>query len=82
MKNTLSLHEAIVVALINLDKRTFTASFDEIAAYIEERALFPERRAGITLAEQVRLRSTLSGKRYAYLFEIVGEEHIRLQFST
>ena len=36
MKNLLSLHESIVIALININKDTFTASFDEIATYIEK----------------------------------------------
>lgn len=35
MKNLLTLHEAIVIALINIDKESFTATFEEIAKYIE-----------------------------------------------
>jgi hypothetical protein len=37
MKNTLTRHEAIVIALINMNKKTFSATFDEIATYIEKR---------------------------------------------
>ena len=43
MKNLLYLHEAIAVALINLDKDNFTSTYQEIADYIEERNLYPER---------------------------------------
>ena len=44
MKNQLFLHEALVVALINIDKVTFTASFEQIADYIENRGLYSKRR--------------------------------------
>ena len=56
MKNLLKLHEAIVVALINLENRQ--GSFDEIAAYIDERNLFPIRKGNISFAKQVMLRTT------------------------
>lgn len=79
MKNLLTLHEAIVVALINLDKENFTASFQEIADYIEERKLYPERKGEISLAEQVMLRSTKAKGVYMYLFEEVDENTIRLR---
>lgn len=78
MKNQLSLHEAIVIALINIDKDTFTASFDEIASYIEERNLYPDRKGGVDLATQVMLRSTKSKGNYSYLFARVGEDKIKI----
>jgi len=80
-KNLLTLHEAIVVALINIDKATFAATFDDIAHYIEQRNLFPEREGGVDLATQVMLRSTKSSGRYHYLFEQVSENTIRLRKS-
>ena len=67
MKNLLSLHEAITIALININKENFSASFEEIANYIEKRNLYPERKGNIDLATQVMLRSTKS-KRKIYLF--------------
>jgi predicted double-glycine peptidase len=79
MKNLLSLHEAIVVALINIDKETFTASFLDIARYIDKRGLFAERKGGIDLAEQVKLRSTLSSRQYDYLFYQIDDTHIQLR---
>ena len=79
MKNLLTLHEAIAIALINLDKENFTASFQEIADFIEERNLYPEREGNISLAEQVMLRSTKADGKYKYLFEEVDENTIRLR---
>lgn len=78
-KNLLSLHEAIVIALINLDKETFTGTFQEIANYIEKRNLYPERKGNIPLADQVMLRSTKAQGAYSYLFESAGESSIRLR---
>lgn len=79
MKNLLSLHEAIVIAIINLDKENFTATFQDIADYIEVRNLYPERKGEISLAEQVMLRSTKAKGAYMYLFEEVDENTIRLR---
>lgn len=79
MKNLLSLHEAIVIALINLNKKTFSASFDEIATYIEKRNFYPERKGNVDLAIQVMLRSTKSKGNYLYLFEQIAENKIRLR---
>lgn len=78
-KNLLTPHEAIVVALINIDKHTFAATFADIAEYIERKNLFPEREGGVDLATQVMLRSTKSSGRYAYLFEQVSYDTIRLR---
>lgn len=79
MKNNLKLHEAIVVALINIDKEIFSATFDEIAAYIDKRSLYPERKGNIDLATQVMLRSTKTKGRYAYLFEQINENTIKIR---
>lgn len=78
-KNILSLHEAIVVALINQPIRT--ASFKEIADFIEDRGLFQERNGNIPLTTQVMPRSTKSKGAYKYLFEEIGAGYIRLRDS-
>lgn len=77
-KNALSLHEAIVVALININKEDFSASFDEISKYIIKNNLFPNRKGGLSLSDQVRLRSIQSKGRYKYLFEQIDEQTIKL----
>jgi len=79
MKNELSLHEAIVVALINIDKKTFSATFNEIAAYIDNRNLYGERKGNITLAKQVMLRSTKAKGAYSYLFHQIDDQTIQLK---
>ncbi len=77
--NLLSLHEAIVIAIINLDKEDFQASFDEIAEYIEKHNLFPIRKGNISLSKQIELRSTQAKGQYKYLFEHVDKQIIRLR---
>jgi hypothetical protein len=79
MKNSLSLHEAIVVALINIDKKTFAATFDDIATFIDRRELYTERKGGVDLATQVMLRSTKAKGAYMYLFEQIDKEKIQLK---
>ena len=79
MKNTLTLHEAIVIALINIDKKTLSATFDEIAAHIDKRGLYSERRGDITLAKQVMLRSTKAKGAYIYLFHQIDDQTIQLK---
>lgn len=79
MKNLLSLHEAIVIALININKVNFAATFDEIAEYIEKRNLYAERKGGINLSKQIMLRSTKSKGKYLYIFEQVEENSIKLR---
>jgi hypothetical protein len=76
-KNLLSLHEAIVVALLNKPNRE--ATFEEIASFITTRNLFPEREGNIPLATQVMLRSTKSSGAYKHLFEEVDNDKIRLR---
>jgi len=75
-KNLLDLHEAIVVALINQPTRT--ASFEEIAKFIEGRKLFPYRKENIPLATQVMLLTTKANGAYQHLFEQVSENSIKL----
>ena len=82
MKNLLTLHEAIVIALINIDKTTFAASFDEIANFIEKRNLFPDRKGGVDLGTQIMLRSTKAGGAYHYLFEQMDDSTISLRGSS
>lgn len=79
MKNLLSLHEAIVIALISINKETFTASFDEIACFIDKRELYRKRKGGIDLAKQIMLRATKSSGNYFYLFEQIGTHSIKLK---
>jgi hypothetical protein len=78
MKGLISLHEAIMIALINIDKKTFAASFDEIAAFIKKRDLFKEA-SNCPLPEQIMLRSTKSQGRYHYLFHQIDDNTIQLK---
>jgi len=78
MKNLLTLHEAIVIAIINLDKESYQASFEKIANYIDQKNLFPERKGNISLSEQISLRALQSSGNYRYLFEKVNETTIKL----
>lgn len=78
-KNLISLHEAIVLALIVQPART--ADFKTIAEFIEERSLYPIRKAGISLETQVMLRATKSQKAHSHLFEEIGANFIRLKDS-
>ena len=77
MKNLLSLHEAIVIALLSNKNRK--ATFTEIASFIDKRGLFKNRKGNISLSEQVMLRSTKSKKKYNYLFQEVNEDTICLR---
>jgi len=79
MKNLLTLHKAIVIALINIDKESFTATFEEIAKYIKKRNLYTERKGEIDLNKQIMLRSTKSKGQYLYLFEKIKENSIKLK---
>ncbi|MBI3234310.1 MAG: hypothetical protein HYZ42_09760, partial [Bacteroidetes bacterium] len=62
MKNLLALHEAVVVVLLSEPNKT--ATFQAIADEVEKRKLFPERKGGITLAEQIKLRTAISSSKY------------------
>jgi len=52
LKNNLSLHEAIVIALININKENFSATFEEIAQYLEKHNLFEDRKGNISLLKR------------------------------
>ncbi len=78
-KNLIALHEAIVVALININPETRSATFQQIEDFIIERNLSPIRDGNITLFEQVMLRSTKSNGRYFHLFEQLNPTTIRLR---
>ena len=75
MKNLLTLHEAVAVVLLKQPDKT--ATFQEIENEIEKRNLFPERKGGIPLAEQVRLRTTVT--RYKILFKFIKPDTIKLK---
>jgi hypothetical protein len=75
-KSLLSLHETMVVALINMPG--YTVTFEEIAAYVEKRNLFPERKGVIDLAKQMDLRALKSKGRFRHLFEDLGADRIKL----
>jgi hypothetical protein len=79
MKNLLTLHESIALALLNKIDRTST--FGEIAEFIEKRNLYPIRKNNIPLSTQVMLRSTKSKQQYQSLFEEVNSTTIRLRNS-
>ena len=78
MKNQLSLHEAIIIALVNIDKQTFAATFAEIAAFIEKRGLYEHRKGGVALATQVMLRATKANGAYSHLFTQVSADTIQM----
>lgn len=77
-KNLLSLHEAIVVALVNQPTRI--ASFDDIAKFIDERKLYPEGNREIPLSTQIMFLAT-NTEDYTHLFEYIGAGYIRLRDS-
>lgn len=77
MKNLLTLHEAVAVILVNEPDKT--ATFQRISYRIEKRKLFPNRKGGITLAEQIRLRTAISSSRYKTLFEFIEPDRLRLK---
>lgn len=77
MKNLLSLHEAIAVVLLGQPNRT--ATFQTIAVKIEKRNLFPERKEGIPLAEQIELRTTIASSKYKHWFEFIQPDSIKLR---
>jgi hypothetical protein len=76
MKNPLKLHEAIAVVLLNCVNRT--ATFEDIAKVIDKRMLFPERKGGIALAEQIKLRTSISSSKYRHWFEFTKPDVLRL----
>ncbi len=79
MKNLLSLHESIIITLVNIDKESFTSSFDDISDYITKSDLYLERKENNDLATQIMLRSTKSKGNYANLFEQISRNEIKLR---
>jgi hypothetical protein len=77
MKNHLTLHEAVAVVLLNKQNRT--ATFESIAEDIDRRNLFPERKGGITLSEQVKIRTSIKSSKYKHWFEFTPPNIIRLK---
>lgn len=71
------MHEAICIALLSSEIRTLT--FAEIARFITKRDLYPNRKGNIPLETQIMLRSTKSRGRYAYLFDQLSNDTIRLR---
>jgi hypothetical protein len=77
--NKLTLHEAIVVAIINLNKETFQATFEEIIAYIEKHKLYAQEKKGVPpTRKQICMRVFCSQQKYSFLFEKVGEDTVKL----
>ena len=77
MKNLLTLHEAVAVVLLSQPNRT--ATFQTIADEIERRNLFPERKGGITLAQQIKLRTSIASSKYKHWFHFTSPETISLK---
>ena len=77
MKNILTLHKAVAVVLLGKPNRT--ATFQNIADVVERRKLFPERKCGITLAEQIKLRKAISSSKYKHWFEFIKPETLKLK---
>ena len=77
MRNLLRLHEAVAVIL--LQKQNRTATFETIAEDIDRRNLFPERKGGINLAEQVKIRTSIKSSKYKHWFDFTPPDIIRLK---
>jgi hypothetical protein len=77
MKNLLTLHEAVAIVLLSKPDRA--ATFTSVADEIERRSLFPERRGGITLTEQIKLRTSISTNKYKHWFEFLKPDIIKLK---
>lgn len=77
MKNLLRLHEAVAVVLLSKPDRT--ATFEEIAKEVEKRNLFPNRKGGIELSEQIRIRTSISSSRYKPWFHFTRPNILRLR---
>jgi hypothetical protein len=78
-KGKLHLHEAIVVAVINLNKKTFQATCEEIQDYIEKRELYMQEEGEQPIEVQTYLRTFCSQRKYSYLFETVGKDTVKLR---
>lgn len=76
MKNLLKLHEAIAVVLLSQPKRTATC--DKIADEINKRRLYIRADGKPLPAYQVMMRSKLNKGRYAYLFEYLERDRVKM----
>ncbi|MBA3284075.1 MAG: hypothetical protein H0U27_03305 [Nitrosopumilus sp.] len=77
MKNLLTLHEAVAVVLLKQPNRA--ATFQTIAKEIERRNLFTERKGGITLAQQIKLRTSITSSKYKHWFECTKPNLLKLK---
>ena len=77
MKNLLTLHEAVAVVLLKQPNRT--ATFQAIAGEIERRYLFTERKGGVTLAEQIKLRTSISSSKYKHWFKFTKPDILKFK---
>jgi hypothetical protein len=77
MKNLLRLHEAIAVVLLSKPDRR--ATFEEIAKEVEKRNLFPNRKGGIELSEQIRIRTSIASSRYKSWFHFTKPNVLTLK---
>jgi hypothetical protein len=77
MKNLLTLHEATAVVLISEPNRT--ATFQTIADEVERTKLFPERKGGISLAEQIKLHISISSSKYKHWFEFTKPDILKFK---
>jgi hypothetical protein len=77
MKNLLRLHEAVAIVL--LGKPDKTATLEEIAKEIRRRDLFPNRKGGIELSEQIRIRTSISSSRYKSWFLFTRPDILKLR---
>ncbi len=74
----LKLHEAIAIVLLNKSNRTM--SFDEISEEIARRELYIRPKDGSPPPPyQIKMRTTLAGGQYHYLFEHIKPDLIRIR---
>ncbi len=77
MKNLIRLHEAVAIVL--LGKPNKTATLEQIAKEIRRRELFPNRKGGIELSEQIRIRTSISSSRYKSWFLFTRPDILKLR---
>jgi hypothetical protein len=77
MRNLLKLHEAVAVVLLSEPDRT--ATFQTIADEIERRNLYPERKGGIPLVEQIKLRTSITSSKYKHWFDFTKPNVLKLK---
>jgi hypothetical protein len=77
MKNLLRLHEAVAIVLLSKPDRT--ATFEEIAREVVKRDLFPNRKGGIELSKQIKLRTSIASSRYNSWFRFTKPDVLKLR---